>query len=110
MGGAGRIDSADPKVATAAFAEVQRQFIRNGEFTAGLATHYPPGLLTGDDTHLHPAPGYPPERRFKSAEVIRLGEPSASTSGTCTAPTAGGGSTPLLMPSIPASVGRGSLT
>ena len=74
MGGAGRLDSDDPKVATAAFAEVQRQFIRNGEFTAGLATHYPPGLLTGDDTHLHLAPGYPPGRRFKSAEVIRLGD------------------------------------
>ena len=25
------------------------QFVTNGEFTAGLATHYPPGLLTGDD-------------------------------------------------------------
>ena len=74
MGGAGRLDSDDPKVAMAAFAEVQRQFITNGEFTAGLATHYPPGLLTGDDTHLHLAPGYPPGRRFKSAEVIRLGD------------------------------------
>ena len=74
MGGAGRVDSDDPTVAMAAFAEVQRQFITNGEFTAGLATHYPPGLLTGDDTHLHLAPGYPPGRRFKSAEVIRLGD------------------------------------
>jgi phenol 2-monooxygenase (NADPH) len=74
MGGAGRVDSDDPKVASAAFAEVQRQFITNGEFTAGLATHYPPGLLTGDDAHLHLASGFPPGRRFKSAEVIRLGD------------------------------------
>ena len=74
MGGAGRVDSDDPKAAMAAFAEVQRQFITNGEFTAGLATHYPPGLLTGDDAHLHLAPGFPPGRRFKSAEVIRLGD------------------------------------
>ena len=39
-----------------------------------VAAHYRPGLLTGDDTHLHLAPGYPPGRRFKSAEVIRLGD------------------------------------
>jgi phenol 2-monooxygenase len=74
IGGVGRVDSDDPKVAMAAVAEVQRQFITNGEFTAGLATHYPPGLLTGDDAHLHLARGYPPGRRFKSAEVIRLGD------------------------------------
>ena len=74
MGGAGRADADDPEAARAAFAEVQRQFITNGEFTAGLATHYPPGLLTGDDAHLHLARGYPPGRRFQSAEVIRLGD------------------------------------
>jgi phenol 2-monooxygenase (NADPH) len=74
IGGAGRVDSADPAEAMAGFAEVQRQFVTNGEFTAGLATHYPPGLLTGDDTHLHLAIGYPPGRRFKSAEVIRLAD------------------------------------
>jgi phenol 2-monooxygenase (NADPH) len=74
IGGAGRVDSADPAEAMAGFAEVQRQFVTNGEFTAGLATHYPPGLLTGDDTHLHLATGYPPGRRFTSAEVIRLAD------------------------------------
>ncbi|MDT0352420.1 FAD-dependent monooxygenase [Pseudonocardia charpentierae] len=74
IGGAGRVDSDDPAEAMAGFAEVQRQFVTNGEFTAGLATHYPPGLLTGDDTHLHLATGYPPGRRFKSAEVIRLAD------------------------------------
>ena len=74
IGGAGRVDSADPAEAMAGFAEVQRQFVTNGEFTAGLATHYPPGLLTGDDTHLRLATGYPPGRRFQSAEVIRLAD------------------------------------
>ena len=59
----------------AAFAEVQRQFVTNGEFTAGMATHYAPALLTGDDTHLHLAPGYPagPPVQVR-AEVIRLGD------------------------------------
>ncbi len=74
IGRAGQIDPDDPKASRAAFAEVQRQFITNGEFTAGVATQYPPGLLTGDDAHLHLARGYPPGRRFKSAEVIRLAD------------------------------------
>ena len=74
IGGAGRVDSDDPGEAMTGFAEVQRQFVTNNEFTAGLATHYPPGLLTGNDAHLHLAPGYPPGRRFASAEVIRLGD------------------------------------
>jgi len=43
-------------------------------FTAGLATNYNAGQLTGDDTHLHLAPGYEPGRRFHSAEVIRLSD------------------------------------
>ena len=58
----------------AALAEVQRQFVANGEFTAGFATHYAPSLLTGDDRHLALARAYPPGRRFHSAEVIRLGD------------------------------------
>ncbi|MEO6972988.1 MAG: 3-hydroxybenzoate 4-monooxygenase, partial [Rhodoferax sp.] len=57
-----------------ALAEVQRQFIVNGEFTAGFATHYSPALLTGDDSHLGLAAGFPPGRRFHSAQVIRLGD------------------------------------
>ena len=72
--GRGGFDPDDPREAMAGFAEVQRQFVTNGEFTAGLATHYPPGLLTGDDAHLHLASGFPPGRRFKSAPVIRLAD------------------------------------
>ena len=74
IGGAGRVDSHDAKAVQAAFAEVQRQFVTNGEFTAGMATHYAPALLTGADTHLHLAAGFPPGRRFKSAPVVRLGD------------------------------------
>ena len=74
IGGAGRVDSDDPQVVQAAFAEVQRQFIINGEFTAGMATHYSPSLLTGEDTHLGHATGFPPGRRFHSAEVVRLSD------------------------------------
>ncbi|GHB12903.1 FAD-dependent monooxygenase [Modicisalibacter luteus] len=67
-------DSDDPQAAMKGLAEVQRQFVTNSEFTAGFATHYTPGLLTGDDTHLNLATGFPPGRRFHSAEVIRLGD------------------------------------
>jgi phenol 2-monooxygenase (NADPH) len=55
-------------------AEVQRQFITNLDFTAGMATKYDPGPLTGDTTYLHLAAGYEPGRRFHSAEVIRLSD------------------------------------
>ena len=66
--------SDDPQGAMKGLAEVQRQFVTNSEFTAGFATHYAPDLLTGDDTHLGLATGFPPGRRFHSAEVIRLGD------------------------------------
>jgi len=77
IGGAGRVDSRDAKAVQAAFAEVQRQFVTNGEFTAGMATHYAPALLTGTDSYLHLAAGFPPGRRFKSAPVVRLGDAKA---------------------------------
>ncbi|SFI16461.1 FAD-dependent monooxygenase [Modicisalibacter xianhensis] len=67
-------DSDDPQAALKGLAEVQRQFVTNSEFTAGFATHYSPGLLTGDDTYLGLATGFPPGCRFHSAEVIRLGD------------------------------------
>jgi len=40
-------------------------------------TPYAPALLTGTDTHLHLATGFPPGRRFKSAPVVRLGDAKA---------------------------------
>ena len=72
--GAAQVDPADPNAALIGLAETQRQFITNLEFTAGMATNYEAGPLTGDDTHLRLATGYPPGRRFHSAEVIRLSD------------------------------------
>ncbi|MGE3662457.1 MAG: FAD-dependent monooxygenase [Pseudonocardia sp.] len=70
--GAAQVDPANPRAALIGLAEVQRQFVSNLDFTAGMATRYAPGLLTGDDSHVHLAAGYEPGRRFHSAEVIRL--------------------------------------
>ena len=72
--GAAQVDPSNPRAALIGLAEVQRQFITNLDFTAGLATNYDPGPLTGDDTYLHLAGGYEPGRRFHSAEVIRLSD------------------------------------
>ncbi len=72
--GAAQAESADPKANMSALAEIQRQFVANLEFTDGFATHYAPALLTGDDRHMGLAAGFPPGRRFHSAEVIRLGD------------------------------------
>jgi phenol 2-monooxygenase len=72
--GAAQVDPSNPRAALIGLAEVQRQFITNLDFTAGLATNYDTGPLTGDDTHLHLAAGYEPGRRFHSAEVIRLSD------------------------------------
>ncbi|MEO6972911.1 MAG: FAD-dependent monooxygenase, partial [Rhodoferax sp.] len=57
--GAAQVETGDPRAGMTALAEVQRQFIVNGEFTAGFATHYSPALLTGDDSHLGLAAGFP---------------------------------------------------
>ena len=72
--GAAQVDPSNPRAALIGLAEVQRQFITNLDFTAGLATNYDTGPLTGDDTHLNLAGGYEPGRRFHSAEVIRLSD------------------------------------
>jgi phenol 2-monooxygenase (NADPH) len=72
--GSAQVDPSNPRAALIGLAEVQRQFVTNLDFTAGLATRYAPGPLTGDDTYLHLADGYEPGRRFHSAEVIRLSD------------------------------------
>ena len=72
--GAAQVDPSKPEAALIGLAEVQRQFITNLDFTAGLATDYDLGPITGDNTHLHLAAGYEPGRRFHSAEVIRLSD------------------------------------
>ena len=72
--GAAQVDPSNPQAALIGLAEVQRQFITNLDFTAGMATHYDPGPLIGDNTYLDLAAGYEPGRRFHSAEVIRLSD------------------------------------
>lgn len=75
-----RMFSARPKGSVAAGesgidpAEFQDYFIRQGRFTAGTATHYPPSLLTGRATHQHLAKGFTIGMRFHSASVIRLAD------------------------------------
>jgi len=52
----------------------QREFIANGEFTAGLTIHYQPSALTSDGTYQQLAKGFPIGRRLHSAPVIRLAD------------------------------------
>ncbi|MGV7217176.1 FAD-binding monooxygenase [Bradyrhizobium sp. UFLA05-112] len=62
----------DGKAADAA--KTQDYFVRHGRYTAGTATHYRPGLLTGNTTHQHLASGLVIGKRFHSAPAIRLAD------------------------------------
>ncbi|MEL7154971.1 MAG: FAD-dependent monooxygenase, partial [Actinomycetota bacterium] len=55
-------------------AEFQRYFQQHGRFTAGVATHYWPSLLTGGDEDQHLAAGFVIGTRFHSAPVVRLAD------------------------------------
>ncbi|MGW6172389.1 FAD-binding monooxygenase [Arthrobacter sp. NPDC055138] len=55
-------------------AELERQFVEAGRFTAGFATDYTPSMITGADTHKHLAKGFPIGQRFYSAPVVRLAD------------------------------------
>jgi phenol 2-monooxygenase len=57
-----------------AMPRVQREFIANGEFTAGLTVRYEPSALTGTGQHQHLAPGFPIGKRFHSAPVVRFAD------------------------------------
>jgi phenol 2-monooxygenase (NADPH) len=61
------MDEVDP-------AEFQRHFIREGRFTAGVATRYAPSMITGDAEFRHLAAGFPIGMRFHSARVLRLAD------------------------------------
>jgi phenol 2-monooxygenase (NADPH) len=50
----------------------QRYFQQQGRFTAGVATRYPTGSLTGPREHQHLAEGFTVGMRFHSAPVIRF--------------------------------------
>lgn len=53
---------------------IQTQFIKNLEFTSGLAVKYDPGVLTGLPTHQALATGLEIGRRFHSAPVVRVAD------------------------------------
>jgi phenol 2-monooxygenase len=55
-------------------AKTQSYFVRSGRYTAGTATHYAPGPLTGDSTHQRLAEGFVIGKRFHSAPVVRLAD------------------------------------
>jgi len=54
--------------------EFQRHFIRQGRFTAGVATRYAPSMITADAAYQHLAKGFPVGMRFHSARVVRLAD------------------------------------
>jgi len=54
--------------------EFQKYFVKQGRFTAGMGTHYPPSIICGEAMHQHLAAGYVIGTRFHSAPVIRLGD------------------------------------
>ncbi|AZQ66884.1 3-hydroxybenzoate 4-monooxygenase [Silicimonas algicola] len=53
---------------------VQRQFIRQGRYTAGLGVTYAPSILTGAATCQDRASGFEIGARFHSAPVVRLAD------------------------------------
>ncbi|SAL04644.1 FAD-binding monooxygenase [Caballeronia calidae] len=55
-------------------AELQAYFVRAGRFTAGLATHYRAGTLTGETTHQALATGFQIGTRFHSSPVVRVAD------------------------------------
>jgi len=55
-------------------AALQRHFEKQGRYTAGMATHYEPGVLSGTPTWQHLAIGFPIGERFHSAPVARLAD------------------------------------
>lgn len=55
-------------------AEVQEYFVRQGRYTAGFGTHYPPSRLTGTAEHQGLATGLEIGTRFHSAPVTRIAD------------------------------------
>lgn len=67
-------DPAHPEAGGVDPAELQAYFVRAGRYTAGVATHYRPGVLTGAATHQSLARGFTIGTRFHSALVIRIAD------------------------------------
>ncbi|SFK67946.1 FAD-binding monooxygenase [Geodermatophilus ruber] len=54
--------------------DLQRLYSEQGRFTAGVATHYQPSLITAQATHQDLAKGFVIGERFHSAPVVRLAD------------------------------------
>jgi hypothetical protein len=55
-------------------ADFEDYFVRQGPFSAGIATHYQSSLITGDPLFQDLAKGFPVGMRFHSAPVIRMAD------------------------------------
>lgn len=54
--------------------ELEDFYVNTAEFPAGFMTQYTPSLIVGEDAHQGLATGFPIGKRFKSAEVVRVGD------------------------------------
>ncbi|MGO4489681.1 FAD-dependent monooxygenase [Microbacterium sp. 2RAF4] len=54
--------------------ELATYYLATAEFPSGFMTQYTPSMITGSAAHQALAPGYPLGKRFKSAEVVRVGD------------------------------------
>ena len=74
MMGAPPKDPSRPEAGGVDPAELQAYFVRAGRYTAGVATRYRPGMLTGEPTYQALASGFTIGTRFHSSPVIRLAD------------------------------------
>lgn len=54
--------------------ELATHYLATAEFPSGFMTEYAPSMITADTSHQQLATGFPVGRRFKSAEVVRIGD------------------------------------
>ncbi len=54
--------------------ELATYYLATAEFPSGFMTQYTSSMITGTDAHQELAVGYPLGKRFKSAEVVRVGD------------------------------------
>ncbi|MGA9873657.1 MAG: FAD-binding monooxygenase [Rhodococcus sp. (in: high G+C Gram-positive bacteria)] len=54
--------------------ELAEFYTRTAEFPAGFMTQYVPSMIVGDSDHQSLATGFPVGKRFKSEQVVRIGD------------------------------------
>lgn len=54
--------------------ELAEFYVRTAEFPAGFMTQYTESMIMGDMAHQDLAKGYPVGKRFKSEQVVRIGD------------------------------------